>query len=46
MMEKFVQEFRGMVKSSEYEKRLLVKEFKRGINGVIRQKLMESEYFL
>ena len=32
-----------MVRGSEYEERSLVEEFKRGINRMIRQKLMESE---
>ena len=27
------------------QERLLIKEFKKGINGVIRQKLIESECF-
>ena len=43
-IKKFVQKFREMAKDSEYKRRLLVEEFKRGINGVIRQKLIKSEY--
>ena len=43
MMEEFVQEFRMAVRGSGYERRLLVEEFKRGINKVICQRLMESE---
>ena len=43
MMEEFVQEFRRAVRGSGYERRLLVEEFKRGINKVICQRLMESE---
>ena len=35
-----------MARDSKYEERSLVEEFKRGINGIIRQKLMESEYSL
>jgi len=31
------------VRESEYQGRALVKEFKRGINEVIRRKLMETE---
>ena len=34
-MEKFVQEFRRAAKESKYEGRLLVEEFKRGMNGII-----------
>ena len=37
-MEEFVQEFRRVARGSRYEERLLVKEFKRRINGVIRRK--------
>jgi len=43
MMEEFVQEFKRAARGSGYEGRLLVEEFKRGINGAIRRKLMESE---
>jgi len=35
-MEKFVQEFRRAARESRYENRLLVEEFKRGINATIR----------
>jgi len=40
-MEEFVQEFKRAVRGSRYEGRLLVEEFKRGMNGAIRRKLME-----
>ena len=40
-IEEFVQEFRKIAKESGYERRVLVKEFKKGMNGVIRRKLME-----
>ena len=43
MMEKFIQEFKRAMRGSEYEGRPLVEEFKRGINGRIRRKLMEAE---
>ena len=43
MMEEFVQEFNRAVRESGYEERLLVKEFKRGMNNMIRKKLMEAE---
>jgi len=43
MIEKFVQEFRRIARESGYEGRPLVKEFKRGINRTICQRLMESE---
>jgi len=42
-MEEFVQEFRRVARGSGYERRALVEEFKREINGVIRRKLMETE---
>jgi len=42
-MEEFVQEFKRAVRESGYEGRLLVEEFKRGMNGGIRRKLMEAE---
>ena len=43
MMEEFVQEFKRTARGSGYKGRLLMKEFKRGINGGIRRKLMEAE---
>jgi len=43
MMEEFVQEFKKVARGSRYEGRPLVKEFKRGMNGVIQRKLMEAE---
>jgi len=42
-MEEFVQEFKRVARGSRYEERPLVEEFKRGMNGVIRRKLMEAE---
>jgi len=42
-MEEFVQEFKRAVRGSGYEGRPLVEEFKRGMNGGIRRKLMEAE---
>ena len=42
-MEEFVQEFKRAARGSRYERRPLVEEFKRGINGGIRRKLMEAE---
>jgi len=42
-MEKFVQEFKRAVRGSGYEGRSLIEEFKRGMNGGIRRKLMEVE---
>ena len=42
-MEEFVQEFKRAARESGYEKRLLVEEFKRVINRMIRRKLMEAE---
>jgi len=43
MMEEFVQEFKRAARESRYEGRPLVEEFKRGINGGIRKKLMEAK---
>ena len=42
-IEEFVQEFKRAARGSGYERRPLVEEFKRGINGGIRRKLMEAE---
>jgi len=42
-MKEFVQEFKRATRGSSYKRRLLVEEFKRGINRGIRRKLMESE---
>jgi len=43
IIEEFVQEFKRAVRGSGYEGRPLVEEFKRGMNRVIRRKLMEAE---
>ena len=43
MMEEFVQEFKRIAKESGYKGRLLVEEFKRGINRIIRKKLIEAQ---
>ena len=43
MMKEFVQEFKRVARGSGYEGRLLVEEFKRGMNRGIRRKLMEAE---
>jgi len=43
MMEEFVQEFKRAARGSGYERRPLIEEFKRGMNGGIRRKLMEAE---
>ena len=42
-MEKFVQEFKRATRGSGYKRRPLIEEFKRGMNGMIRRKLMEAE---
>ena len=42
-IEEFVQEFRRVARRSRYKGRLLIKEFKRKMNGMIRRKLMEAE---
>ena len=43
MMEEFVQEFKRAARGSGYKGRPLVEEFKRGMNGGIRRKLIEAE---
>ena len=42
-MEEYVQEFKRTARGSRYEGRPLIEEFKRGLNGGIRRKLMEAE---
>ena len=42
-MEEFVQEFKRAARGSGYEGRPLIEEFKRGMSGGIRRKLMEAE---
>ena len=42
-MEEFVQEFKKAARGSRYEGRPLVEEFKRGMNGVIRRKLIKAK---
>jgi len=41
--DKYVQEFKKVARGSSYEGRPLIKEFKRGLSGVIRRKLAEAE---
>jgi len=41
-IEEFVQEFKRVVRGSEYKERLLVEKFKRRMNRVIRRKLMKA----
>ena len=45
-MEEFVQKFKRAARGSGYEGRPLIEEFKRGINGGIRRKLIEAENLL
>jgi len=42
-IEEFVQDFKRGTRDSGYEGRPLIEKFKRGMNGVIRRKLMETE---
>jgi len=42
-MEEFVQEFKRAARGSGYKGRPLIEEFKRGMSGGIRRKLMEVE---
>jgi len=41
--DEYVQEFKKVARGSGYERRPLIKEFKRGLNGSIRRKLAEAE---
>jgi len=41
--DKYVQEFKKVTRGSGYKGKPLIKEFKRGLNGVIRRKLAEAE---
>jgi len=41
--DKYVQEFRKVARGSSYEGRPLIKEFKRGLSGMLRRKLAEAE---
>ena len=43
IMEEYVQEFKRAARGSRYERRPLIEEFKRSMNGGIRRKLMEAE---
>ena len=38
-----MQEFKRAARGSGYEGRLLIEEFKRGMNGAIKRKLMKME---
>jgi len=40
---KYVQEFKKITRESSYERRSLIEEFKRGLNGSIRRKLAKAE---
>ena len=42
-MEEFVQDFKRVARGSGYKGCPLIEEFKRGMNGSIRRKLMEAE---
>ena len=41
--DEYVQEFKKIARGSSYEGRPLIEEFKRGLNGAIRRKLVEAE---
>ena len=41
--DEYVQEFKKIARESGYERRPLIEEFKRGLNGAIRRKLAEAE---
>ena len=44
--DEYVQDFKKIAKRSGYERRSLIEEFKRGLNGAIRRKLAEAEELL
>jgi len=41
--DKYIQEFKKVVRRSGYEGQPLIEEFKRGLNGAIRRKLAKAE---
>ena len=43
-MKKFIQKFRRAARESGFERRLLIKEFKREMNRVIWRKLIKAEH--
>ena len=43
MMEEFIQKFKKAAKNNKYERKPLIEKFKRGMNEVIRKKLIEAE---
>ena len=44
IVKEFIQEFRKAARGSEYKGRLLMEEFKRGVNTMIHQRLIELEW--
>jgi len=42
-VDKYMQEFRRAARGSSYEGRALVEEFKRGLNRVVRRRLVEAK---
>ena len=44
--DEYVQEFKKVTRGTGYERRPLIEEFKRGLNGSIRKKLAEAEELL
>jgi len=44
--DEYVQEFKKVARRSGYKGRSLIEEFKRGLNGAIRRKLVEAEELL
>lgn len=44
MMEEFAQEFKRAARESRYKGCPLLEEFKQGMNGTIRRKLIEAKY--
>jgi len=44
--DEYMQEFKKVTRRSSYKRRPLIKEFKRGLNGAIRRKLIEAKELL
>ena len=44
-IEKFVQEFKRAARGSEYEGKLLVEEFKRGMNGIVATTYYNDKWY-
>ena len=43
IIKEFVQEFKRITRESKYKEKLLIEEFKMGMNRIIKRKLIETE---